>query len=286
MKEVKYDNTIKVESWDQFIERVVNKFPTDNWLFRGEKKFSWELASLIERSARDYGIDFQNLAKYEQGMIRKFHRNICNYYGKKIERQNYFEIMAMMQHFGCPTRLLDFSHSAYIALFFAIENATTCIEQEPESAIWIFNSGWLDRKYQDTSPEEYKKKKNDDPFEKTQEMMKIILNDKRPFVKHIGPYEMNDRMLIQQGTFLIQLDITKSFIENLYESSNKEEVYDNVKKIKIKITKELLNSAYAQLYRMNITRMSLFPGIDGFASHLKMLMLLPNTISWESEIFA
>ena len=36
---------------------------------------------------------------------------------------NLLEIFALMQHHGAPTRLLDLTHSAYVACFFAIENA-------------------------------------------------------------------------------------------------------------------------------------------------------------------
>ena len=44
------------------------------------------------------------------------------------------EWLSIMQHFGCPTRLLDVTASPYIALYFAIEIART------DAAVLAFNS--------------------------------------------------------------------------------------------------------------------------------------------------
>jgi len=47
--------------------------------------------------------------------------------------QNSWELLSIMQHFGIPTRLLDWSECLSIALFFAIS------ESHEDPAIWIIN---------------------------------------------------------------------------------------------------------------------------------------------------
>jgi hypothetical protein len=50
------------------------------------------------------------------------------------------DILSLMQHHGVPTRMLDFTFSASVAAFFALENA------KGESAIWVVNCGRLEER--------------------------------------------------------------------------------------------------------------------------------------------
>lgn len=45
------------------------------------------------------------------------------------------EWLALMQHFGAPTRVLDITKSSYVAAYFAIEDATA----GDDCAVWAIN---------------------------------------------------------------------------------------------------------------------------------------------------
>jgi hypothetical protein len=49
------------------------------------------------------------------------------------------EWLALMQHFGAPTRLLDVTESPYVAVYFAIEEAGQGVEA---CAVWAINRIW------------------------------------------------------------------------------------------------------------------------------------------------
>jgi hypothetical protein len=54
----------------------------------------------------------------------------------ELQPETTLEYFSLLQHFGAPSRLLDFTKSPYIAAYFAFEQAT---KEPDEVAIWVVN---------------------------------------------------------------------------------------------------------------------------------------------------
>ncbi|HLN02329.1 MAG TPA: hypothetical protein VK335_23780 [Bryobacteraceae bacterium] len=74
---------------------------------------------------------------------------------------------------------------------------------------------------------------------------------------------MNERLTIQQGLFLCPAQVSMGFEENLQAMSLKGTKID-----KLVFPSNLRAHILAELNKMNISRASLFPGLDGFAQSL------------------
>lgn len=74
--------------------------------YRGVSNSNWELLP---------SLTVNNLEFYEPAMIEEFKKA----YPSEFEMKDEFEIIAKMQHYGLPTRLLDFTTNPLVSLYFS-----------------------------------------------------------------------------------------------------------------------------------------------------------------------
>jgi hypothetical protein len=140
---------IYCSTWSQFREYIFrdlfgNSPIRDRFIFRGQGNAEWTLSSTFDRSFPDYKHkEREDLAKR---LIENF-KDECraeHKYKALIENDNNNEIMALAQHFGLPTRLLDWSSSPYVSAFFAFQSHFFAMINGRSSscnvAIWILDT--------------------------------------------------------------------------------------------------------------------------------------------------
>ncbi len=171
-----------------------------------------------------------------------------------------------MQHYGGPTRLLDFTYSIYVAAYFATETATK------DSAVWAINFKWA---MEQSALSLLAAGKNRKEVERLQVR---FLEGTEKLVKHLffeaphamlacplNPFRLNERLRIQKGIFLSPGSVHASFMANLVSMRG----HDSPRNVlKIVIPSTLAEEVRGALFEMNITRRSLFPGLDGYARAL------------------
>lgn len=121
-------------------------------VFRGQADSRWSIKSSYERQILEKNSQSQvfteaDLCARERIMLQYFKQR----YRGAVTPQTDGEWMALLQHYGCPTRLVDFTHSPFIALYFAVNTKDDEVANQ-DFAVWAvrnnFSKAYVDRKSQ------------------------------------------------------------------------------------------------------------------------------------------
>jgi len=105
-------------------------FHDGSYVFRGQRDASWRLITSFDRFFTD---TLRNRNSKFDEMMEEFSQKAGNLLENDCDE---IQKVAIAQHYGLPTRVLDWSSSPYIALYFAITEALVNNQTDP-AAIWI-----------------------------------------------------------------------------------------------------------------------------------------------------
>ena len=248
---------IAITSWQQYRE-IVTSSEFLSWAFRGQSDAKWTIRSSLSRYLQDYGIHKDAWVIQEERILRLFRRKSHLFLEHIPDLNDSFQWLALMQHHGAPTRLLDLTWSPYVAAFFALERATE------DAAVWALFPAKIN--YQ---PELWIRGKKLISLQKKGPWVRgnferYFLPGDIPFVVIGEPQIMNRRLIAQSGTFAMPGVLDEPLESILVD-------YPDSDKIIVKLTIEtrrVRSEAMRELYNMNITHATLFPDLDGLARSL------------------
>jgi hypothetical protein len=173
-----------------------------------------------------------------------------------FDPKNQWDLLALAQHYGLPTRLLDWTENPLAALWFAFrkkkENKETNNEKEKKNYryVWAF------------FVEDEDLVKEDNIQNATNESLQTPYN--QSITKVFRPNHVTNRIVAQSGWFTVHkfVDEKTGFI-----SLNTNKKYHK-KLFIIKIPDDLRNDILIGLDKLGTNSFSLFPDLEGLSDYL------------------
>lgn len=202
---------------------------------------NYKLDSSLFRISEDLNV----VKKLEKNKVYEFMTKGYSLHQTKDE----WDLLYIMQHYGAPTRLLDWTNSLAVALYFATLNWNPTINDNVPS-IWLLNPLKLNKIM---LGENNLIVPNGD-FEG-------YINDDNLSSHAVAPIYNTQRLIAQQGQFTLQGNFKGDLIKEL---ESKTTDYSDVLR-EIKVTKDLLEDVVSYLHMNGIDDFTIFPDLEGLS---------------------
>jgi hypothetical protein len=252
--------TIRVSSVQQFVQVVCRL--RDEWIvggnffdpwFRGQAKAKWPLSPSIFR---------YDLLTEEDELRGEFQRRGPQYM-VEVPPGDFWGWYFLMQHYGAPTRLLDWTDSALVALFFALNSDRPVVDNAEDSAVWMLDPWWLNKSvlknesillpdFDAAAPYLYP------PYDHLDEKGNTHIKPQFPVA--IDPPFIARRVAVQRSHFTI-FGHDRSGLTKLAAD-------DKGHLVKIIVEKEQADRMRADLLTLGFSDTSLYPDLRGLSSEL------------------
>jgi hypothetical protein len=255
---------IRIESVEELIQ-CVNGFP-NSFLYRGQADASWRLQSSLERIVGEWTAE--KAQKFEEFSMKQFCSKFHLYDRENGTPDSKLAWLSVMQHHGVPTRLLDFTESPYVALYFALEAYSP--QAGRDLALYALDySKILDESINYIKTKDLKfRESRTTVIDKQDEIFDTVVDRFAYDIVWVAePKILNARLDRQAGSFILSGNRGKR-IEEVLSSA----IYDTCEMVKLEIPSGLYTGVFALLRKMNITSKSLYGDLDGLARSIRMQM--------------
>ena len=289
------DGEVVCRSWEELVAALVRSDTSRWWIFRGMGDARWDLDSSLTRVLKRSTWPHSDGRAAERSAIGYFKQQARGELRDPPDNLNLWGWLALMQHYGAPTRLLDWTMSPFVACYFAYESA----EDGHDAALWAlqaFYCRWITARGStypfDETFIDQKRASVVNPVTRSEaenrRLRKHICSES-PWPMPLLPNWVDARMVAQQAMFTAVGDLTRR-VDSLWEPANEKKLDSLASSIKTDVPEPHLTTlglptsgtfkgwhflkrvrlqsawrgkALDTLNRMGISRGSLFPGLDG-----------------------
>src|SRR6266850_1376562 len=225
-------------TWRDLARTYESDFADGQWIFRGHDCLCRDFTSSLERAMTEFGYDRKQGRLIERNLLKEFKRRAHHYVIDPPELSDTLQWLALMRHYGAPSRLLDWTYSFWVAAFFAVECPNPDFDYEswaarkqrdqikcetPAHAIWAIDAAWCrDSANQLLLEEAFGKEKDrllQDGTEPSHSRFEQFLSSSEGMTYPVSPFRLNERIVAQQGVFLCPSKLEVPFDDSLARMS-------------------------------------------------------------------
>ena len=221
-----------ISTLQRFLDEIEQVGGDDATLYRGQRE-DWDLVPKIARITPR-----SNRVQDEKQMLSGLRRQVQQFTDNPP--QNDWDLLALAQHHGLATRLLDWTRNPLAALFFAV--AEPARQKKKKAVVWCFNPKPVDfvADFDETTP--------------------FRPGRTRVFV----PNTVTTRIRVQQGFFSVhnRSGRARKFVPLQTNAQLKAKLH------KIEIAPQYFSDLRYMLDHCGVNKATLFPDLDGLCDHL------------------
>lgn len=256
-----------ISSWKD-LEEKLNPI-AERCVFRGQGNQDWPLISSFARalpniSSEEWAlqIELRAILNFRSQAHLHLSQSVLPPDSFKLDKMDtYLEWLMLMQHYGAPTRLLDWTNSPYVALYFAVIN-----EWNSDAAIWYFDNWRVnERMYSHHNIQA------GEIFDYVNLPVGVLrATEGEPILYTAAKKMRTAREIAQQGVFTVTNRVLTPHDEAIANSC---EGYLFGRLI---IPASLKEDFVHRLVLMNVTAAALFPGVEGICESIRENLKLAN----------
>jgi hypothetical protein len=245
------------DDWTE-LKGFIDTLKAENeFIWRGQASSAWVLSSSLYRYFESQGTRSEERPVLEKKAIERFKRQYMrSKEGLKLSRSgSVTDIMVLMQHYGCPTRMMDWTRSPYVAIFFAL------LDMAEDGALYGIN---LTRYQAFIAPKLPLDNYDHGLLNSLPERIfhRFLNTEDLKYPIPLNPSPQSERDFNQQSVFLMDL-ILSIPTEDVLRSLSEEVLW------KLVFPRTIREQVYLDLIQMNIDGYHLFGGLQGTAIRAK-----------------
>lgn len=255
-----------LKKFSNLVEILLPKSVDSTLWYRGAGRSSYQLSPSIHRHAAI--TDPEKVLELENQIIGRFNQRSVPFIHSPLDKKDDWEILFFMQHYGIPTRLLDWTENPFIALYFALTTAAYDIVNRKrvyseDCAVWVLDPAiWNRESLKDFSFDKSILSVEDDfvnAFKPKTQYANIREKPVAIFGTHNSP-----RIVAQRGVFLVFGKKIKPMEDIYIDDSFPQDCL-----IKLVFPKNKISSLLNSLMSIGITDSAIYPDLEGLAKEIK-----------------